>query len=145
MKSMKNFKAEYNTLVTNIINEIVALLNDSGLNELTIFEGHPYDDNNYNDTDIPLYYSYHVYEDAYHQLIKKVVKCDGKWGFVLFDDYEDITLFPKELTANDMKFECADCLYRKVYKLLKPKKARTPNTEDNQALAKLKAELLQQK
>lgn len=141
---MKNFKAEYNALVASIINEIVTLLNDNGVTELTIFEGHPYDDNNYKDTDIPLYYSYHIYDDEYHQLIQKIIKVENKWGFVLFDENENTTFFPKELTHQDMKFECAETLYRRVYKLLKPKKVHTSNTEDCEALAKLKAKLEQQ-
>lgn len=138
---MKNFKAEYTKLVENVINEIITLLNNSGLNEVTIFDGHPYDDNNYRNNDIPLYYSYHIYDDEYRQLIQKVVKVENKWGFILFDEHENTKLFPKELTHRDMKFECADSLYRILYKQLKPKKVRTPNVEDCEELAKLKAKL----
>lgn len=135
---MKNFKAEYNALVANIINEIITLLETEGLTELTIFEGTPCKN------DCPVFMSYNICDDEYNRFIKKVIKYDDKWGIVLFDEYDEITLFPRELTAEDMNFECANCLYIKVYKLLKPKKVRTLNTEDVEALAKLKADLLQE-
>lgn len=131
---MKNFKAEYETLVANIIHEIITLLETAGLTELTIFEGTPCKN------DCPVFMSYNVCDDEYNRFVKKVIKCDNKWGIVLFDDYDEITLFPKELTAQDMNFECADSLYIKIYKLLKTKK----DNEYRDVLAKLKAELEQQ-
>ena len=131
---MKNFKAEYETLVANIIHEIITLLETAGLTELTIFEGTP------RKNDCPVFMSYNVCDDEYNRFVKKVIKCVNKWGIVLFDDYDEITLFPKELTAQDMNFECADSLYIKIYKLLKTKK----DNEYRDVLAKLKAELEQQ-
>ena len=136
---MKNFKAEYNALVANIINEIVTLLNDNGVTELSIFEGTPCKN------DCPIFMSYNICDEEYNRFVKKVIKCDNKWGIVLFDEYDEINLFPRELTAEDMNFECANCLYIKVYKLLKPKKVRPLNTKDVEALAKLKSDLLQER
>lgn len=116
---MKNFIAEYNALVANIINEIVTLLDNKGLTELTIFEGDAYDKNNCN---IPVYKTYHIDGNIFHQFIKKLVKIDNKWGFILYDEDENTTRFPKELTYQNMKFECAECLYRRIYGPLNSKK-----------------------
>lgn len=138
---MKNFITEYNALVANIINEIVTLLDNKGLTELTIFEGDAYDKNNY---DIPVYKTFHIDGDIFYQFIKKLVKIDNKWGFILYDEDEKTTQFPKELTYQNMKFECAECLYRRIYGPLNSKKVRTPKVKDSGTLAKLKAKLEQQ-
>lgn len=116
---MKNFIAEYNALVANIINEIVTLLDNKGLTELTIFEGDAYDKNN---CDIPVYKTYHIDGNIFHQFIKKLVKIDNKWGFILYDEDENTTYFPKELTYQNMKFECAECLYGRIYGPLNSKR-----------------------
>lgn len=138
MESRKNFSVEYNALVANIINEIVTLLDNRGLTDLTLFEGDAYRKYCYN---IPVHKSFE--DDTSHQIVKKLVKIDNKWGFILYDEDEKTTRFPKELTYRNMKFECAECLYQRIYELL-IMYVRRPKTKHSGAVAKLKAKLEQQ-
>lgn len=137
----KNFRQEYKTLVTNIINEVITLLNDNNLDEITLFEGHPYEV----DSITPLFATFWVCDEQAHMFIQKLVKCNGIWGYVLYNTDNDATEFPKELNARDMTFECADALYDAVYDLLKKRKKNYTNANailgDTEALAILKRKL----
>ena len=137
----KNFKQEYDKLVASIINEVITLLNENNLDEITLFEGHPYEV----DCITPLFATFWVCDEQAHKFIQKLVKCNGIWGYVLYDTDRDATEFPKELNARGMTFECADAVYDAVYGLLKKRKKNT-NVDstilgDADALAALKRKL----
>lgn len=122
---MKNFKAEYRTLIANVINEVISLLDNANLSELTLFEGHPWDEVN-ESRQKAIYRTYLVYDDQFAEYIQKLVKCNGIWGYVLVSDEigNDKPQFPKELCARDMNFECVNDLYEIVYRMLHPKKTK---------------------
>lgn len=137
----KNFKQEYDKLVASIINEVITLLNENNLDEITIFDGHPYEV----DGITPLFNTFWVCDEQEHMFVQKLVKCNGMWGYVLYNTYDDATEFPKELNARDMTFDCADAVYDAVYGLLnKRKKSTNVNSTilgDTEALAALKRKL----
>lgn len=124
MEKMKKFTNEYRTLIANIINEVITLLESKELTEFTLFEGCPYDEQN-KDNKYPVHSTFWVGEDQEHNIIQKVIKCNGMWGIVLYDTYEYGTHFPQELTARDMEFDCANTLYEFVYNSLIRKKKQS--------------------
>ena len=137
----KNFKQEYDTLVANIINEVISLLNEKNLDEITLFEGHPYEV----DCITPLFATFWVCDEQAHKYIQKLVKCNGIWGYVLYNTDSCATEFPKEFNTNGMSFECANAVYNAVYGLLNKRKKST-NVDstilgDTEALAALKRKL----
>ena len=138
----KNFRQEYETLITNIINEVITLLNETDLNEITLFEGHPYD---VKGIIKPLFNTFWVCDEQEHLFIQKLIKCNGIWGYVLYNTYDDVTEFPKEFNTRDMTFDCANAVYDAVYDLLKKRKKKYTNANailgDTEALAILKRKL----
>lgn len=140
MEKMKNFAGEYRTLIANILNEVATILNNQNVDEFTLFEGHPYDEPN-REKNIPQFSSYWVCDEMYYRTIQKVVKCNGMWGFVLYDEYEQTALFPQELLPNDMDFKCANDLYEIVYKHFHPKMVRTHEPKVSNLLGDLAKEL----
>lgn len=140
MEKMKNFAGEYRTLIANILNEVATILNNQNVDEFTLFEGHPYDEPN-REKKIPQFSSYWVCDEMYYNTIQKLVKCNGMWGFVLYDEYEQTTLFPRELLPNDMDFKCANDLYEIVYKHFHPKRVRTHEPKVSNLLGDLVKEL----
>lgn len=137
----KNFKQEYETLVANIINEVITLLNENNLDEITLFEGHPYEV----DGITPLFASFWVCDEQEHMFIQKLIKCNGIWGYVLYNTDSYATEFPKEFNTNGMSFECANDVYDAVYGLLKKRKKRCNEANailgDTEALEILKRKL----
>lgn len=130
---MKNFKADYFNLILGIFNEIISELETAGLTELTIFEGEPHDEDN-KSKDLPCFGQYLMYDELEYHYIQKVIKCNGKWGIVVYDTYERETLFPQELTPMKLSFDCANNLYKCVYGHLHRRKSLS----DIQALEELK-------
>lgn len=126
---MKNFKAEYSNLISSIITEVISLLDNANLSELTLFEGHPYDDNN-KGRKMAIFHEYQVYDEHCEEYIQKLVKCEEKWGFVVISSEigNHKPQFPKELCARDMDFQCANDLYEIVYRLINCKKVKGQNT-----------------
>lgn len=122
---MKNFKAEYSTLINSIIDEIISMLDNANLSELVLFEGHPWDDNN-KGRQMAIFYEYQVYDEHCEEYIQKLVKCNGAWGFVVVSTEigNHTPQFPKELCARDMDFKCANTLYEIVFRLVSCKKAK---------------------
>ena len=137
----KNFKQEYDKLVENIINEVITLLNENNLDEITLFEGHPYEVEDIT----PLFATFWVCDEQAHMFIQKLIKCNGIWGYVLYNTDRDRTEFPKEFNARDMTFDCADAVYDAVYGLLKKRKKRCNEANailgDTEALEILKRKL----
>ena len=137
----KNFRQEYETLVANIINEVIALLNENNLNEITLFEGHPYDVDGIK----PLFNTFWVCDEQEHLFIQKLIKCNGIWGYVLYNTYDDVTEFPKEFNTRDMTFDCVNDVYNAVYDLLKKRKKNNAKANyilgDAEALEVLKRNL----
>lgn len=131
MEKMKDFAGEYRTLIANILNEVATILNSQNVDEFTIFEGHPYDEQN-RGLKTPQFSSYWVCDEMYYRTIQKLVKCNGMWGFVLYDEYEQTALFPQELLPNDMDFKCANDLYEIVFNHFHPKRVSkgTPKVSD---------------
>lgn len=123
--TMRNFVNEYRTLITNVINEVISLLDNANLSELTLFEGHPWDKVN-ESRKMAIYRTYHIYDDQFAEYIQKLVKCNGIWGYILVSDEicNDKPQFPKELCARDIDFECANDLYEIVYRMLHSKKTK---------------------
>ena len=117
LKRMKNFAAEYKRLVEKVINEVISILEDNKLTGITLFSGHPYDAIN-KGKKLPLFETYWVCDEQEYKYIQKLVKCDDKWGFVLYDTNEAQTEFPRELNARDIDFECANNIYTIVYKMV---------------------------
>lgn len=111
---MKNFKEAYFNLILSIFNEIISELETAGLTELTIFEGEPHDEDN-KSKDLPCFAKYIMYDEFEYHYIQKVIKCNGKWGIVVYDTYERETHFPQELTPMRLDFDCANNLYKCVY------------------------------
>ena len=135
---MKNFKADYFNLVSTIVNEIISELETSGLTELEIFEGHPYNTNNKTKT-LPCFAEYCVCDEFEYQFIQKVIKCNEMWSIVVYDTYEQRTNFPQELTARTLDFDCANNLYKCVYEHLHQRQGKS--LCDIQALEELKKTL----
>ena len=137
----KNFKQEYDKLVANIINEVITLLNENNLDEITLFEGHPYEV----DGITPLFNTFWVCDEQEHMFIQKLIKCNGIWGYVLYNTDSYATEFPKEFNTNGMSFECANDVYDAVYGLLKKRKKRCNEANailgDTEALEILKRKL----
>jgi hypothetical protein len=140
MEKMKNFAGEYRTLIANILNEVATILNNQNVDEFTLFEGHPYDEPN-REKNIPQFSSYWVCDEMYYRTIQKLVKCNGMWGFVLYDEYEQTALFPQELLTNDMDFKCANDLYEIVFNHFHPKRVRTHEPKVSNLLGDLAKEL----
>jgi L-rhamnose mutarotase len=122
---MKNFKAEYSNLINSIIDEVISMLDNANLSELTLFEGHPWDDNN-KGRKMAIFHEYQVYDEHCEEYIYKLVKCGGAWGFVVISTEigNHKPQFPKELCARDMDFKCANTLYEIVFWLLNRKKTK---------------------
>lgn len=136
-----DFRQKYETLVADIINEVIALLNENDLNEITLFDGHPYDV----DGITPLFETFWICDEQEHKFIQKLIKCNGIWGYVLYNTYDDVTEFPKEFNRRGMTFECANDVYNAVYGLLKKRKKNNTGANailgDTEALAALKRKL----
>lgn len=137
----KNFRQEYETLVAKIINEVITLLNENNLNEITLFEGHPYEA----DSITPLFNTFWVCNEQEHMFIQKLIKCNGIWGYVLYNTDSYATEFPKEFNTRGMSFECANDVYDAVYDLLKKRKKNNTNANtilgDTEVLKILKRKL----
>lgn len=137
----RNFKAQYEALISEIIAETLTLLKGAELSEITLFEGHPFDKENSN-TIKPLYETFWVCDEQERRFVKKVIKCDDKWGIVLYNTEDMGTEFPIEISKYSLSFECAESMYRAVYYLLEKNKM-IPFTDpsDVNALEVLKRKL----
>ena len=102
-------------LMTNILQSIKETLDSKGLTELTFFE----DENvpTLNFVDVP-HTTYDIGEDTEYLLIRKVVKVNGRWGFIHYDTYMQSDEFVKPLTDLSQDFKQAQALHNYIYSIV---------------------------
>lgn len=99
-------------LMMNILNSIKETLDSKGLNELTFFEEENLPTLCF--VDVP-HTTYDMGEDTEYLLIRKVIKVNGRWGFVHYDTYMQSDEFIKPLTDLSQDFKQAQALHNYIY------------------------------
>ena len=102
-------------LMMNILNSIKETLDSKGLNELTFFEEENVPTLNF--VDVP-HTTYNIGEDTEYLLIRKVIKVNGRWGFIYYDTYMQSDEFIKPLTDLSQDFKQAQALHNYIYSIV---------------------------
>lgn len=133
-------------LMVNIIKSIKETLDNKGLTELTFFEEENVPTLCF--VDVP-HTTYNMGEDTEYLLIRKVIKVNGVWGFIHYNDYMQSDEFIKPLTDLLQDFKQAQALHNYIYSIVvrernpleyrERTKLRRRNTETLGDLATLEA------